>query len=103
MDFRDALTEGYKGNVTTEPIVALGSKLAMLTKYNNTSESYLAIAEFLGEKSYIAELKEIIAEKNRSGANDAYDRTYAIYKKLMAIGRKKFSKTDWDKYVYKNT
>ena len=38
MNFR----EEFKGNVTPKPLEQLGKKLKMLTKHNNTTESYIA-------------------------------------------------------------
>ena len=100
MNFRNELTEA---NRALGELVSLGDKLAMLTKYNNTTESYIKIAEFLNEKSLLKELQEIKAERDRVGHNADYERGTAIYKKLMALGRKEYGKTYWDKYVYSNT
>jgi len=101
MNFRDELLETQ--DRSNGELVALGDRVATLTKYNNTTESYLKIAEFLGEKDYVKELDEMRKERDRVGHNANTDRQYAIYKKLMAKGRKVYGKTTWDKYVYSNT
>lgn len=99
MNFR----EEFKGNVTPKPLEQLAKKLKMLTKHNNTTESYIAIAKLLGEKEFIKELEGIKKERDRAGHNADSDRTYAIYKELMKIGAKQYGKDDWNKFVYKNT
>ena len=99
----ETLTEAYKGNVTTNAIDKLEKKLKMLTKYNNVSESYLAIAEFLEEDAYITELKTIVKDRNELGYNANTERMYVIYKELMKIGLKSYGKEIWNKKVYKNT
>ncbi len=100
MQFRDALTEADRA---LGELVSLGDRLAQYTKYNNTTEGYIAIAKFLKEKAYIKELEEMKAERDRVGHNANHERGTQIYKKLMAKGRKEYGKTYWDKYVYSNT
>ena len=100
MFFRNALTEADRA---LGELVNLGDRVASLTKFNNTTESYLLIALFLNEDDYAKELEEIKKERDRVGHNANYDRTTQIYKKLMAKGRKEYGKTYWDRYIYKNT
>lgn len=103
MTLTKILEGDFRGNVSPKPLEQLAKKLKILTKHNNTTESYIAIAKFLDEKELLSELEDIKKERDRVGHNPNHERTYAIYKELMKIGAKKIGKDDWNKFVYKNT
>lgn len=84
-------------------LVALGKEIKELTELNLVAESYIEIANFLGETELAEKFQHLLTSQLRHGYLTEEDRNtrFKLYQKLMIVGREQYGE-DFDTHVYRN-
>ena len=77
--------------------------MADMTDKNQHMEARLLMATLTEDKRLIEVTKSTNNIIDYAGSNVISDFTNKLYKDINSIGRKKYGKEEWDKYIYSNS